>query len=116
MASLAACPRNLCRNPSRRLRPIYLGLAAEHWLSRFSWVALIVAVVIGIAMTFLLRERTELGLRRCAQSRLQITDRARVLARAEIVAMSVDTHSCRRRKPHWRVHANWVIRCVYVDS
>jgi membrane protein DedA with SNARE-associated domain len=36
----------------------YLGLAAEKWLSRFSWVALVVAVVIGIAMTLLLRERT----------------------------------------------------------
>ena len=36
----------------------YLGLAAERWLSRFSWVALVVAVVIGIGMTLLLRERT----------------------------------------------------------
>ncbi|MBI3212520.1 MAG: DedA family protein [Mycobacterium sp.] len=36
----------------------YLGLAAEKWLSRFSWVALLIAVVIGIGMTLLLRERT----------------------------------------------------------
>src|ERR1700761_2463621 len=36
----------------------YLGLAAEKWLSRFSWIALVVAVVIGIGMTLLLRERT----------------------------------------------------------
>ena len=36
----------------------YLGLAAERWLSRFSWVALVVAIVIGIGMTSLLRERT----------------------------------------------------------
>jgi membrane protein DedA with SNARE-associated domain len=36
----------------------YLGLAAEKWLSRFSWVALVVAVVIAIAMTLVLRERT----------------------------------------------------------
>ena len=36
----------------------FLGLAAERWLSRFSWVALIVAVLIGIAATLLLRERT----------------------------------------------------------
>ena len=36
----------------------YLGLAAEHWLSRFSWVALLIAVGVGIAMTLLLRERT----------------------------------------------------------
>jgi hypothetical protein len=36
----------------------YLGLAAEHWLARFSWVALVVAVVVGVAGTLLLRERT----------------------------------------------------------
>jgi membrane protein DedA with SNARE-associated domain len=36
----------------------YAGLAAERWLSRFSWVALVIAVVIGIATTFVLRERT----------------------------------------------------------
>jgi membrane protein DedA with SNARE-associated domain len=36
----------------------YLGLAAERWLSRFSWIALVVAVVIGIVVTLLLRERT----------------------------------------------------------
>ncbi len=36
----------------------YLGMAAERWLSRFSWIALVVAVVVGIGMTLLLRERT----------------------------------------------------------
>jgi membrane protein DedA with SNARE-associated domain len=36
----------------------YLGIAAEKWLSRFSWVALLLAVVIGIAFTLLVRERT----------------------------------------------------------
>ncbi len=36
----------------------YLGIAAEKWLSRFSWVALVVAILIGIGMTFLLKERT----------------------------------------------------------
>jgi membrane protein DedA with SNARE-associated domain len=36
----------------------FAGLAAERWLSRFSWVALIVAVLVGIGLTFLLRERT----------------------------------------------------------
>lgn len=36
----------------------FAGLAAERWLSRFSWVALVVAVVIGIAATLVLRERT----------------------------------------------------------
>jgi membrane protein DedA with SNARE-associated domain len=36
----------------------YAGVVAERWLSRFSWIALVVAVVIGIGMTLLLRERT----------------------------------------------------------
>ena len=36
----------------------YAGIAAERWLSRFSWIALVVAVLIGIGMTLLLRERT----------------------------------------------------------
>jgi membrane protein DedA with SNARE-associated domain len=36
----------------------YAGLAAERWLSRFSWIALVVAVVVGIVVTMLLRERT----------------------------------------------------------
>jgi membrane protein DedA with SNARE-associated domain len=36
----------------------YLGLAAEKWLSRFSWIALVVAVVIGVAFTLLMKDRT----------------------------------------------------------
>jgi membrane protein DedA with SNARE-associated domain len=36
----------------------YLGLAAEKWLSRFSWVGLLVAVVIGVIFTLVMRERT----------------------------------------------------------
>jgi len=36
----------------------FLGLAAEKWLARFSWVALVIAVVIGFAMTKLLKDRT----------------------------------------------------------
>jgi membrane protein DedA with SNARE-associated domain len=36
----------------------YLGLAAEKWLSRFSWVALVVAVVIGVILTLVMKERT----------------------------------------------------------
>lgn len=37
----------------------FLGLAAEKWLARFSWVALVVAAAAGIAMTLLLKERTK---------------------------------------------------------
>lgn len=36
----------------------YAGVAAERWLSRFSWIALVVAVVIGVGVTLILRERT----------------------------------------------------------
>ena len=36
----------------------FLGLAAEKWLSGFSWVALVLAAIIGIVMTRLLKERT----------------------------------------------------------
>lgn len=35
----------------------YLGVVAEHWLRDFSWVALVVAVVFGIATTLFLRHR-----------------------------------------------------------
>ena len=36
----------------------FAGLAAEKWLARFSWVALLIAVAIGIGMTMLLKDRT----------------------------------------------------------
>ena len=35
-----------------------LGLAAEKWLARFSWVALVLAVLIGLGVTKLLKDRT----------------------------------------------------------
>jgi membrane protein DedA with SNARE-associated domain len=36
----------------------YLGQAAEKWLSRVSWIGLVAAVVIGVAITLLIRRRT----------------------------------------------------------
>lgn len=36
----------------------FLGLAAEKWLSRFSWVALVAAVVIGVIFTLVMKDRT----------------------------------------------------------
>ncbi|MGH3633551.1 MAG: DedA family protein [Mycobacterium sp.] len=36
----------------------YAGMAAERWLERFSWIALVVAVVGGITAAVLLRKRT----------------------------------------------------------
>lgn len=36
----------------------YAGLAAERWLERFSWIALVVAIVAGITAAIFLRKRT----------------------------------------------------------
>jgi membrane protein DedA with SNARE-associated domain len=36
----------------------YAGVAAERWLARSSWIALVVAVVCGVIIAALLRERT----------------------------------------------------------
>ena len=36
----------------------FAGVAAERWMSRFSWVALVVAVLGGIAVALVLRRRT----------------------------------------------------------
>jgi len=36
----------------------YAGMAAERWLARFSWIALVVAVICGVIAAVLLRERT----------------------------------------------------------
>ncbi len=36
----------------------FAGMAAERWLERFSWIALVIAVVCGLIAAVLLRERT----------------------------------------------------------
>src|SRR6201998_469819 len=36
----------------------FAGMAADRWLERFSWIALVIAVVCGITAAILLRERT----------------------------------------------------------
>ena len=36
----------------------FAGMAAERWLERFSWIALVIAVVAGVIAAILLRERT----------------------------------------------------------
>jgi hypothetical protein len=33
-------------------------MAAERWLTRFSWIALLVAVMVGVTAAIVLRERT----------------------------------------------------------
>jgi membrane protein DedA with SNARE-associated domain len=35
----------------------YLGIVAEKWLSRFSWIALAVAVAVGLIVTLVVRKR-----------------------------------------------------------
>ena len=51
----------------------YAGVAAERWLTRFSWIALVVAVVCGVIAAVLLRERVsravaELGAEHSSES------------------------------------------------
>ncbi|OBG68933.1 hypothetical protein A9X03_01950 [Mycobacterium sp. E1715] len=36
----------------------FAGMAAERWLERFSWIALVIAIVCGLIAAFALRERT----------------------------------------------------------
>jgi membrane protein DedA with SNARE-associated domain len=36
----------------------FLGAAAEHWLSRASWLGLVAAVLVGLAVTLLIRRKT----------------------------------------------------------
>lgn len=36
----------------------YAGMAAERWLTRFSWIALLIAIVVGMTAAIMLRERT----------------------------------------------------------
>jgi membrane protein DedA with SNARE-associated domain len=51
----------------------YAGVAAERWLTRFSWIALAVAVVCGVIAAVVLRERAsraiaELGAEHSSES------------------------------------------------
>ena len=36
----------------------YLGVAAEKWMSRASWIALVAAVLVGLLITLLIRRKT----------------------------------------------------------
>jgi membrane protein DedA with SNARE-associated domain len=36
----------------------FAGMAAERWLERFSWIALVIAIIAGLIAAILLRERT----------------------------------------------------------
>jgi membrane protein DedA with SNARE-associated domain len=44
-----------------------LGVVAEQWLSRFSWIALVVAAVAGLTVGFVVKGRTERAVQRYAE-------------------------------------------------
>ncbi|KZS68121.1 DedA family protein [Mycobacterium ostraviense] len=54
----------------------YAGMAAERWLQRFSWVALVVAIVVGISAAILLRERTSRAIAELEQEHYRKADAA----------------------------------------
>jgi len=37
----------------------FLGVVAEHWFRRFSWIALVVALLVGTVLTIIFRQRIE---------------------------------------------------------
>ena len=42
----------------------FLGAAAEHWLARASWIALVAAILVGLLITLLIRRKTTTLVRR----------------------------------------------------
>jgi membrane protein DedA with SNARE-associated domain len=62
----------------------YLGVAAEKWLSRVSWLGLVGAVLVGLAITLLIRRKTR-TLTREAEARAEAEAQAEMQADAEAV-------------------------------
>lgn len=54
----------------------YAGMAAERWMQRFSWVVLVVAIVVGIIAAILLRERTSRAIAELEQEHYRKADTA----------------------------------------
>lgn len=52
----------------------FAGAAAERWMSDFSWIALVVAVVCGITAAILLRERTSRAIAELEAAHYRKTD------------------------------------------
>ena len=63
----------------------FLGLAAEQWLTRLSWLGLLAAVVTGLGITLLIRRKTR-TLARQAEERAEGLARAGTLVPAPVVA------------------------------
>lgn len=54
----------------------YAGMAAERWLERFSWIALVIAIVFGLIAAFALRERTSRMIAELEEEHYRKTDTA----------------------------------------
>lgn len=54
----------------------YAGVAAEHWLQRLSWIALVVAVICGIGAAIFLRQRTAQAIAELEAERSGAPDRS----------------------------------------
>jgi membrane protein DedA with SNARE-associated domain len=63
----------------------FLGLAAEQWLSRMSWLGLAAAVAVGLAITLLIRRKAR-ALTRQAEARAKAEAKAADEAQAEAKA------------------------------
>jgi hypothetical protein len=60
----------------------FLGLAAEQWLTRFSWLGLAAAILGGLGITLLVRRKTE-SLTRQAEAEAEARAAAEARARIE---------------------------------
>ena len=60
----------------------FLGAAAEKWMSRASWLALVAATLVGLLITLLIRRKTRTLVRQ-AEAEAEAEARAQVLAEAE---------------------------------
>ena len=60
----------------------FLGVAAEKWLSRVSWLGLVAAVLVGLVITLLIRRKTR-SLTREAEARAEAETKAEAETRAE---------------------------------
>lgn len=54
----------------------FAGMAAERWLERFSWIALVIAIVCGLIAAFALRERTSRMIAELEEEHYRKTDTA----------------------------------------